>query len=214
MHRSVSLQGHSPGVIYLDRLYNVLIAGVGGQGNLLCGRVLAEAAILKGYRPTIGETFGASRRGGTVVTHVRIGDHDLGPLIPRGTVDMLIGLEPMEALRAAVDYCGERAIAVVSTAEVQTMQCITGTTKYPPLADILDVMSSICASVSPIDPVLALGETEYRRVLNSFMLGAALTIGIAPLTANGVRESLTGLMQPVGPNVAAFDAGLKTSVRV
>ncbi len=201
-------------MIHLDRPYNVLIAGVGGQGNLLCGRVLAEAAISEGYRPTIGETFGASRRGGTVVTHVRLGNRDLGPLIPRGTVDMLIGLEPMESLRAAVDYCEDRAVAVVSTAEVQTMQCIAGATKYPSLAGILDVMSSICASVSSVDPVAVLGETGYRRVLNSFMLGAALASGIATLTANRVRDTLTGLMQPVDPNVAAFDAGLKASAKV
>ena len=201
-------------MIHLDRPYNVLIAGVGGQGNLLCGRVLAEAAISEGYWPTIGETFGASRRGGTVVTHVRIGNGDLGPLIPRGAVDMLIGLEPMESLRAAVDYCEERAVAVVSTAEVQTMQCITGATKYPSMAGILDVMSSICASVSSVDPVAALGETGYRRVLNSFMLGAALASGIATLTTDRVRDALTGLMQPVDANVAAFDAGLKASAKV
>lgn len=201
-------------MIHLEKPYNVLIAGVGGQGNLLCGRVLAEAAISEGHRPTIGETFGASRRGGTVFTHVRIGNRDLSPLIPRGTVDMLIGLELMESLRAAVDYCGEHTVAVVSTAIVQTMQCVPGAKKYPPLAGILDVMSSICASVSAVDPMGALGEAKYKRVLNSFMLGAALASGIVPLKADRVRDSLTRLMQPVDLNVAAFDEGLKATAVV
>ena len=89
--------------------YNILIAGVGGQGNLVCGRVLCEAALQNGLRPVAGETFGASRRGGTVLTHLRISTQDRGPLIPKGRADLLLGMEPLETLRAASEYAGTYA---------------------------------------------------------------------------------------------------------
>ena len=78
--------------------FNILVAGVGGQGNLVCGRVLAEASVRSGLRPVVGDTFGASRRGGSVLTHLRIGKTDWAPLIPKGEVDIILGLEPLEAL--------------------------------------------------------------------------------------------------------------------
>src|SRR5512147_2502069 len=79
---------------------NILIAGVGGQGNLFASALLAKSAIRRGYRVLATETIGAAQRGGSVVSHLRVADCPLySPLIPDGQMDFLVGFEPIELLR-------------------------------------------------------------------------------------------------------------------
>jgi len=79
---------------------NILIAGVGGQGNLFASSILAEYLITKGYQVLAVETIGAAQRGGSVVSHLRVSDSDIySPLIPAGKVDILMGFEILEMLR-------------------------------------------------------------------------------------------------------------------
>ena len=79
---------------------NLIITGVGGQGNVLSSQLLGQALVGKGYFVTIGETYGASQRGGSVMSHIRLSTlKQLSPLIPRGKADVVLGLEPVEALR-------------------------------------------------------------------------------------------------------------------
>lgn len=79
---------------------NILIAGVGGQGNLFASAILAEYFINKGFEVLAVETIGAAQRGGSVVSHLRISDSSIySPLIPAGKVDLLMGFEVLEMLR-------------------------------------------------------------------------------------------------------------------
>ncbi|WP_039764459.1 MULTISPECIES: indolepyruvate oxidoreductase subunit beta [unclassified Caldicellulosiruptor] len=77
---------------------NILIAGVGGQGNIFLSRVICQLYMNRGYSVKTAENIGMSQRGGSVVSFVRIGS-DVGPIIPDGLSDVLIGLEMCEALR-------------------------------------------------------------------------------------------------------------------
>ncbi|MBI5119053.1 2-oxoacid:acceptor oxidoreductase family protein, partial [Candidatus Poribacteria bacterium] len=70
---------------------NVLIAGVGGQGNLIASRLLAAVALKSRVGVVIGETKGASQRGGPVTSHIRFSQHPLGPLIPHKMAHIIIG---------------------------------------------------------------------------------------------------------------------------
>ncbi|WP_269849076.1 2-oxoacid:acceptor oxidoreductase family protein [Methanosarcina horonobensis] len=79
--------------------YDILIAGVGGQGVVLASRMLALTAIKTGFHVSTAETIGMSQREGSVSSHVRIGDEISGSLIPAGKADLLIGLEPAETVR-------------------------------------------------------------------------------------------------------------------
>lgn len=80
---------------------NVLIAGVGGQGTILASELLALAALAGGHDVKQGEFHGVAQRGGSVFSHVRFGDRVYSPMAPRGTVDYLVALEKLEALRYA-----------------------------------------------------------------------------------------------------------------
>lgn len=77
---------------------NVIIAGVGGQGVLFTTRLLAQTAVYLGQPVMVSEVHGMSQRGGSVISHLRIGSSE-APLIRRGTADLLLGLAPDEAVR-------------------------------------------------------------------------------------------------------------------
>ena len=84
---------------------NLVISGVGGQGNVLIGGLIGQALVNEGYLVTIGETYGVSQRGGPVMSHIRISrEREYGPIIPLGAGDAVLGLEPLETLRVLVDY--------------------------------------------------------------------------------------------------------------
>lgn len=80
---------------------NVLIAGVGGQGAILSSELLALAAIHAGHDVKQGEFHGVAQRGGAVFSHVRFGDRVHSPMARRESVDFMLALEKLEALRYA-----------------------------------------------------------------------------------------------------------------
>jgi indolepyruvate ferredoxin oxidoreductase beta subunit len=80
---------------------NILLAGVGGQGVLLASKILSNAALVSGLAIKQSEVHGMSQRGGSVVSHVRIGEAVHSPIVPNGQCDILAGFEPLEGLRHA-----------------------------------------------------------------------------------------------------------------
>ncbi len=73
---------------------DILITGVGGQGTVLASRLIAACAMAEGQFVRTAETIGMAQRGGSVVSHVRIGAADRSPLIPLGGADLIIAFEP------------------------------------------------------------------------------------------------------------------------
>ena len=188
--------------------YSILVAGVGGQGNLVCGRIIAEASVMQGLRPVVGDTFGASRRGGSVVTHIRIGKQDWGPLIPKGRVDVLLGFEPVEALRAATKYAGENTIAIVSNTTIPPSDVTSGDLSYPKIEDIKKELESICMRVYMLDSNQVLESVGSPRVLNSFMVGALSAIENGPLDSKNLRQAISNILASER-DLEAFNEGVK-----
>ncbi|MBE5747145.1 MAG: indolepyruvate oxidoreductase subunit beta [Clostridiales bacterium] len=109
---------------------NVLIAGVGGQGTLLASRVLGKYAMLAGKDCKLSEIHGMSQRGGSVVTHVRIGDKIYSPVIWEGSADVVLAFEALEAARVK-HYLKKGGVLLVNDEKILPMPCITGAAKYP-----------------------------------------------------------------------------------
>lgn len=75
---------------------NIVVCGIGGQGNVLAAEVLGSAMVDRGCRVAVGETYGASQRGGSVMSHVRVSERrDPSVLIPSGEAHIVIGFEPL-----------------------------------------------------------------------------------------------------------------------
>ena len=111
-------------------MINVLIVGVGGQGTLLASRVLGAIASIEGKDCKLSEVHGMSQRGGSVVTHVRIGDDIAAPLVTPGEADYIMAFEQLEALRWAY-YLKEGGKILVNDQQIMPMPVITGAVEYP-----------------------------------------------------------------------------------
>ena len=147
---------------------NVLIVGVGGQGTLLASRVLGNYAVLTGQDCKLSEVHGMSQRGGSVVTHVRVGENILSPIVAVGDADIIIAFEKLEALRWR-HYLKKEGMIVVNNHEIMPMPVITGAMEYP--KNIIEQLSSECKTLVINAAQLAL-ECGNVKVANVIMLGA------------------------------------------
>ena len=83
---------------------NIIISGIGGQGNVRSAQILGAAAVKAGLRARISDVFGIAQRGGPVLSHVRIGSEIYGSMVSSHGADVVVGLEPMEALRGVAQF--------------------------------------------------------------------------------------------------------------
>ncbi|MFO7570353.1 MAG: 2-oxoacid:acceptor oxidoreductase family protein, partial [Smithellaceae bacterium] len=152
---------------------NVILTGVGGQGNVMASRVLAGMLVDAGYVVTIGETFGMSQRGGSVMSHLRIStDFVKSPQIPQGCADVIVGLEPLETLRVLTVYGNPRVRVLSNVRPVYPIGVITGETFYPSKDAILLQFERLSAQAWMIDATsvgLALGNPVLSNIV---MIGA------------------------------------------
>ena len=112
--------------------FNIVITGVGGQGNVMASRVLSKMLVRRGFRVTIGETFGMSQRGGSVMSHIRVSSSSVwSPQIPKGRADLIVAIEPVEALRVLADYGNPAVKVLVNMRPIYPVGVITGEADYP-----------------------------------------------------------------------------------
>jgi len=97
----------------MKKTFNIVIAGVGGQGLVTLNQILAEAAKAEGFDVKTSELHGLSQRGGSVETHIRFGDKIYSPLVALGEADLILGLEMLEGLRA-LPYAGKKTVFLIN----------------------------------------------------------------------------------------------------
>ena len=191
---------------------NVIVTGVGGQGNVLIAQLIGRAMVKAGYHVTIGETYGASQRGGAVMSHLRISrDTQYGPLIPEGGAHVILGLEPIETLRVLAQYGNPEVTVIANSRPVHPLAVTTGAAEYPGREQVirtLEQLSSRAWLLDATDIALGLGAGILTNIV---MLGAlvgsgALPVGLEAFEAE-LRESL-----PAGKldlNLKAFRRGIR-----
>jgi indolepyruvate ferredoxin oxidoreductase beta subunit len=148
---------------------NILLSGVGGQGVILASKILSEASLLQGLDIKQSEVHGMSQRGGSVVSHVRIGERVHSPLVPEGGCDLLVGFEPLEALRFAHWVRREGAL-IYSIDRVNPSTVSAGFAQYP--ADLETRLAAYpCAKIAvPADELAE--KAGNRRSANVVLVGA------------------------------------------
>jgi indolepyruvate ferredoxin oxidoreductase, beta subunit len=196
----------SEGEIKMVEDFNIIVAGIGGQGNVLASRIIGEAAIDAGYHVLIGETFGAGQRGGAVLSHVRlIKEKSYGPLIPEGCADAVIGLEPFEALKCASKFLKKDGIIVTNEYPVMPSD-----KNYPDVKKIFDALKKISSKLYTLDGTKIALDIGDVATLNIVMLGAAHTSGILPVKEEHLKKAIKErLAKSADLNIKAFDKGKK-----
>lgn len=193
---------------------NIIIAGVGGQGNVVASEIVATALARAGYRVSVGETFGASQRGGSVMSHVRAaGDETPGPLIPRGLLDIVVGFEPLEALRIVADYGRETTRVIVNPRPVYPLAVQRGEASYPDTAELMGKIAGLAAEVLPVEATDLARQAGDVRAQNIAMVGALVGSGWLPITADIVEAILAERFSDelLRLNRDAFRLGLDTA---
>ena len=190
--------------------FNVIIGGVGGQGNVIASQVLGRILLQKGYVITIGETYGASQRGGAVMSHLRISAKDqFSPLIPEGQCDLLMALEPVEGLRILGQYGNPAVISLVNTRPIHPIEIISGQTPYPDVQEVLRRIGELSKEVWALNATeiaLEMGDPIFS---NMAMLGALSTFEMLEIDHHGFEQAIGGLLssERLSENIEAFERG-------
>jgi indolepyruvate ferredoxin oxidoreductase beta subunit len=190
--------------------FNVIIGGVGGQGNVLASEILGEMLVSQGYVITIGETYGASQRGGAVMSHLRISTKDqFSPLIPEGQCDLLVSLEPVEGLRMLDTYGNPRVMTLLNTRPIHPIDVISGNATYPEVSKVISKIKELSRRVWTLNATeiaLEMGDPIFSNIV---MLGALCAIGVLPINRQGFESIIRDLLPSrlLEENLKAFDKG-------
>lgn len=190
-----------------DRVTNILVVGVGGQGVMTATEILAEAAISLGHDVKKTEVAGMSQRGGVVSSHLRFGSKVLSPKIAPGAADILVGFESAEALRWS-HYLKPGGLVLMNTARLVPPVVSSGLYAYP--ADPVAQIRALGIEVHAFDALAIAKQLGDLRLGNSVMLGAIADH--LPFCAEVLLESILNRFRARKPemvelNRRAFSAG-------
>ncbi|MEW6660917.1 MAG: indolepyruvate oxidoreductase subunit beta [Bacillota bacterium] len=188
------------------KVMNILLAGVGGQGTVLAGKLLGEVALQAGLDVKVSEIHGMAQRGGGVVTQVRIGEKVFSPVIPQGTADALVAFEKLEALRW-LPYLKAEGLLIVNNQSIDPLPVITGAAEYPE-----GILERIKESVSHAIIVRALDTAlscQNTKGVNMVLLGI-LAQRWGAISKDIWLRALAHVVKPhtLEANNRAFEAGI------
>lgn len=167
---------------------NIILCGVGGQGTVLASKLMAAAAMEKNIPVMTAETIGMAQRGGSVFSHLRMGDGMYSPLIARGTADLIIGFEPGETVRM-LPFLKEGGSVVVSSRPIMPVSATIGDSVYR-AEDMIDYLKQKVANLTIVDSEKAAQELGSSKVLNVVLLGAAVRSGELGLTLEDIQAAI------------------------
>lgn len=190
---------------------DIILAGVGGQGTIAVAVMIVDAAIELGLNFRQSEVHGMSQRGGAVETQVRLSDKEINcDLIASGRADLLISLEPLEALRK-INYVAENGVIVTGLTPVKNIP------DYPSMDSIMAQLRALGRTVYTVDAEAVAKEAGNARAQNVAIAGAAADfIGIEPAAIRkGIVKVFAAKGQPVVDlNLKAFDMGRARAVKL
>ena len=186
---------------------DILICGVGGQGTVLASKLIAAAAMNCGNTVHSAETIGMAQRGGSVTSHVRIGDTAFSPLIPKGTADILLAFEPAEAVRN-LSYLKKDGAVIVNSNPVKPTTESLNDTGYDG-TELLAYLKTKCTCLV-IDAEALCSPFGSSRYFNVAILGAAAGTGWLGLSSDALLQEIENRVPQkfVETNKKAFLAGI------
>ncbi len=191
-------------------IYEIYLTGVGGQGIIRVSTIIGEAAMKKGLRVVMSELHGMAERGGIVTSEVKIGSAS-SALIQKGNADLLLALEPVEALRS-LEKVGPSTTAIVNSAPIIPFTVSLGISSYPEVSQIITELRAKIKNLFILDALDLARKAGDLITLNIVMLGAAAAISGFPvekqLLLASMKETLPG--STIEVNSAAFESGYET----
>jgi indolepyruvate ferredoxin oxidoreductase beta subunit len=187
---------------------DIIISGVGGQGNIFTSLAISNYAMRKGYIVAGSETIGAAQRGGSVVSHIRISEKPIyAPLISRGQADLLIGMEAIEMLRH-MRLLNPQGAYLLNFTKIPTVLNNMGLDSYPSDEEILEGIRKYCKNGHVIHAT-----REAHKLGNAQMTNVVLIGALVKMMPFFEVEPMRNLILELSPerfkeaNIRAFERG-------
>ncbi|MCQ5377406.1 MAG: indolepyruvate oxidoreductase subunit beta [Candidatus Methanomethylicia archaeon] len=191
------------------RELDVIIAGVGGQGNVRSAQILGSAAVKAGFRARVSDVFGIAQRGGPVLSHIRIGTEIYGSMVKDHGADIVLGLEPMECLRAVSKFLKLGGLAIMSERPIYPVEVNTGKMEYPKMGEMLRMIREVASKVIVLDATKVAEGFGIPIAANIVMLGVLAGTSALPFPPDLLKESIREVIpRSIEANLKAFDAGM------
>ncbi len=187
------------------KTFNIVIVGVGGQGVILASKIISNAAMEAGLDVKQSEVHGMSQRGGSVISHVRIGKKVYSPLVTEGEADVVLAFEKLEALRYS-HWVKPNGKIIYADTKINPSTVVAGLAKYPD--DVDKQLSDLKCEVIKIDAVNLAKEAGNVKAVNTVLVGALSKL--LPEIDLNTWKKVVGISVPkkvVDVNMKAFDLG-------
>lgn len=190
---------------------NLIIIGVAGQGNVVISMLTCNALLREGYLVTFGQTYGANQRGGPVMNYVRVSQEiQCSPLLPDGTADVILALEPVEALRMLAKYGNPNVTTIVNPRPIISIDAARGDSPYPDLDTLTQAIKDLSAKTWLINATEEAQKLGNPIVANVILAGALIGSGILPLDKKAMETELQERFpRAIDLNMRAFNRGIE-----
>lgn len=187
--------------------FNLIICGVGGQGNVLLSAIVGTALLNEGFMVSVADTYGVTQRGGPVTSHIKISKKDVYTSVTlEGHADVILGMEPVETLRNLGFYGNPHVVTIVNPRPIHPI----GGVPYPDLDEMKKAIIKLSAQtkfVNATEEALKMGNPLYANII---LLGALTGSGFLPIR----KESMIPILKErfrenLVPNIEAFNKGIE-----
>lgn len=190
---------------------SIVLAGVGGQGTLIAGKLLGILALKLGLDVKVSEVHGMSQRGGSVITYVKIGPEVHSPIIEDGCADYVLSFEEVESVRWA-NLLKKDGVMIVNSQQIKSLPVLMGQMEYPDgIVASLKAAATEGTTIAEIDALDLALQTGSSKAVNIVMLGALSNyFGLdESIWKEAIEEAFAAKPKTIPGNLAAFEAGRK-----
>ncbi len=187
---------------------NLVVAGVGGQGNVMVSLVIGNTLVHDGYFVTIGETYGSSQRGGSVMSHLKVSaEKQYSPLIPEGQADIVLGMEPVETLRVLKSFGNQNVVTVVNPRPIHPVD-VTGSGSYPDMESLLQQLKGMSAKTYVVAATEEAQKMGNAMLANMILIGALIQTDLVTISQEAIEKTIRDMFpKAVKENIAALNKG-------
>ena len=188
---------------------NLVVAGVGGQGNVMVSLVMGNTLVHDGYFVTIGETYGSSQRGGSVMSHLKVSaEKQYSPLIPEGQADIVLGMEPVETLRVLKSFGNQNVVTVVNPRPIHPVDFTGSGSGYPDMESLLQQLKGMSAKTYVVAATEEAQKLGNAMLANMILIGALIQTGLVAISQEAIEKTIRDMFpKAIKENIAALNKG-------
>ncbi len=188
--------------------FNIVVAGVGGQGILLAAEILGTAALKQGLNVRVSEIHGMAQRGGSVTSNIRMGEKVLAPTVLEGNANVLLGFEPLETVRN-LKYTSENTLTLMNNEPIPPPGLTTKMMSYPSLDEIIKKIRGFTKNIVVVHAAKLAEEAGSVLTRNVVLIGSLVATGKMPVKIETLKEGIRELVPAnyLEMNMKAFELG-------